>query len=136
MAAPTHQDNGPIAAINVTPLVDVVLVLLVVLMVTATTLVSRTLPVNLPKAATGESHQALLALTIDAKGQWWVDARPTTEPELRHLLRARSGDELRALVAADGAVPHREVVALIDLLRQEGVTELAFSVSPSELRGK
>ncbi|HOU94146.1 MAG TPA: biopolymer transporter ExbD, partial [Polyangiaceae bacterium] len=49
------DDDAPITGINVTPLVDVVLVLLIILMVTAGYLVSRTIPVDLPKGATGET---------------------------------------------------------------------------------
>ncbi len=125
-----------ISGINVTPLVDVVLVLLVILMVTATTLVSRTIAVDLPKAATGQASHTLLAITLDASGKLYLDAAPVDEPGLRARVRsARGADpELRATIAADGAVPHRRVVRVIDLLRQEGVIRFALNVEPTELR--
>ena len=64
------QERGDptiISSINVTPLVDVVLVLLVILMVTAGYIVARSIPVDLPTGATGESTAAALAITIDSE---------------------------------------------------------------------
>ena len=69
MAASSSNQDEMISGINVTPLVDVVLVLLVILMVTATTLVSRTISVDLPKAATGQATHTLLAITLDRSGE-------------------------------------------------------------------
>ncbi|HMR05870.1 MAG TPA: biopolymer transporter ExbD, partial [Polyangiaceae bacterium] len=63
-----ESDEEFISGINVTPLVDVVLVLLVILMVTATTLASQGIPVDLPRSSTGENTSVLLAITLDAKG--------------------------------------------------------------------
>jgi biopolymer transport protein ExbD len=103
-------------------------------MVTATTLVSRTIPVDLPRGSTGESTHVLLAITLDAKGGTFLDGNPVKDAALRaHIRRARSKDpELRSTIAADGAVPHRRVVRVVDLLRQEGVTRFALNVQPQE----
>lgn len=125
-----------ITAINVTPLVDIVLVLLIILMVTATAIVSKTIPMELPEAATGESTPTTLAVSIDEDGDLFVDARPVSEDQLRGQIRAaRSEDaDVRAVIAADGRIPHRRVVQVIDLLRQEQVTKFAINVRPSELQ--
>jgi biopolymer transport protein ExbD len=70
MAQTANQDDDEmIVGINVTPLVDVVLVLLVIMMVTATYIAARTIPVDLPKGATGEATSAPVAVSIDAGGQ-------------------------------------------------------------------
>lgn len=129
------DDDAPITGINVTPLVDVVLVLLIILMVTAGYLVSRTIPVDLPKGATGETTATTLAISVTAEGRTYLDAEPVERDALRERIRAaRAADaETRAVIAADGATAHREVVAVIDLLRQEGVARFAINVAPEEL---
>jgi biopolymer transport protein ExbD len=127
-----------IVGINVTPLVDVVLVLLVVLMVTAGYIASRAIPVDLPKAATGETVPQTLALSIDQRGGLYLDGKPMTEPELHAgvAARKRARPDVRAVIAADGRVTHQHVVRLIDLLRQEHVTEFALDVRPEDLQGQ
>ncbi len=133
------SSNGDeeIVGINVTPLVDVVLVLLVVLMVTAGYIASRAIPVDLPKAATGESVPQTLALSIDQHGGLYLDGRRMEEPELHGRVAAvkRARPDIRAVIAADGRVPHQRVIRLIDLLRQEHVTEFALDVRPEDLGG-
>src|SRR5687767_15771548 len=113
----TNDDDTMISGINVTPLVDVVLVLLVVLMVTATYLASRTIPVDLPKGATGEPTGVTLAITVDEEGRTYLDGASATEDVLRSKIRsARAVDpEVRAIIAADRDTRHKSVVGVIDL---------------------
>ncbi len=129
-------DEEPlITDINVTPLVDVVLVLLIILMVTATAIVSKTIPMDLPKASTGEPIAAkTLAVSIDARGRLYLDRTPVALPELRRRVReARRADpKVRALIAADGSVRHARVIEVMDLLRKEGVVRFAIHVKPDE----
>lgn len=136
MAAQTpSDDDGPIIGINVTPLVDVVLVLLIVLMVTAGYIVSKSIPVDLPKGATGETTTTTLPISVDRDGKVYLDAEPVEPEALRQRIRqARAADpQTRAVIAADGGTQHRKVVGVIDLLRQEGVTRFAINVEPEEL---
>jgi biopolymer transport protein ExbD len=136
MALPSSQSEDMISGINVTPLVDVVLVLLVVLMVTATYIASRAIPVDLPSGKTGEVAQAPLAISVDKQGGLFLDGAAIAETDLHARLRAaraRSKD-LRAVIAADGSVPHRRVVHVIDLLRQEHIVKFAINVNPDDLR--
>jgi biopolymer transport protein ExbD len=135
MQASSSSDES-ITGINVTPLVDVVLVLLVVLMVTATYLASRSIPVDLPSGKTGEATAAPLTVSLTKSGALYVDGVPSNEAELREkLVAARRRDpELRAVIAADGAVPHRRVIGIIDLLRQEHVERFAINVDADELQ--
>ena len=124
-----------ISGINVTPLVDVVLVLLVVLMVTATYLAAKTIPVDLPKGATGEPTGVTLAITVDRDGRTFLDGAGIADDALRQKIKlARAADpEVRAVIAADRESRHKSVVKVIDLLRQERVNRFAINVESSEL---
>jgi biopolymer transport protein ExbD len=135
MGSASNGNDGIITGINVTPLVDVVLVLLVILMVTAGYIVSQTIPVELPKGATGETVSSTLAISVDESGKVYLDAQPADEQELRQRIqRARKADaDTRAVIAADGRTDHRFVVGVIDLLRQEGVNRFAINVQPEDL---
>jgi biopolymer transport protein ExbD len=136
MAASANQGvDDEIVGINVTPLVDVVLVLLVVLMVTAGYIASKAIPVDLPKAATGETVPQTLALSIDQDGALYLDGKQlpaeTIQAKVGAAKRAQPG--LRAVIAADGRARHHHVVRLIDLLRKEHVTEFALDVRPEDV---
>jgi biopolymer transport protein ExbD len=135
MAAAATSDDDIITGINVTPLVDITLVLLVVLMVTASYVVSRSIPMELPKGATGETTPTTLAVSLDKDGTMYLDAEPIAEPALRaRIKQAHDADpETRAVIAADGRVTHAHVVHVIDLLRRENVTKFAINVDPEEL---
>ncbi len=129
------EDDELITDINVTPLVDVVLVLLIILMVTATAIVSKTIPMELPKAATGEQTPSTLAVSIDQSGQVFLDTIPVNAEELRARVRAArdANEDLRAVIAADGRIAYAKVVQIIDILRQERVTKFAINVRPEEI---
>lgn len=134
----SSSPDETITGINVTPLVDVVLVLLVVLMVTATYLASKAIPVDLPAAATGEASAAPLSVSVDKSGKLFLDGAALDEAELARRVRSRRAQdpELRAVIAADGAVSHRLVVRVIDLLRRENVIRFAINVNPDDLGAK
>lgn len=131
----SDDDEGIITAINVTPLVDVVLVLLIILMVTATAIVAKTLPMELPEAATGEQVPSTLAVSIDEEGQLFLDREAVSTEELRTQVRSASeaNPKLRVVIAADERIAHGKVVRVMDLLRQEEVTRFAINVKPEQL---
>lgn len=132
-AGSSSQSSDVLSDINVTPLVDVMLVLLVVMMVTASTVVTRSLSVDLPKGATGSAERSSLTVTLTQAGQTLLDDRPVDSATLRNEIRARRAEnsELQALIAADGVVQHQSVVAVLDLLRSERVTRVAVGVTPA-----
>ena len=134
MGAAQARSSGPISSINVTPLVDVVLVLLVVLMVTSNYLASKSIPMDLPKGATGDSVPKTLAIAILPAGTTFVDGTEVDETTLRDRVRiARTGnDDVRATIAADSATPHGRVVHVIDLLRQEKLVKFAINIDPED----
>ena len=136
MAAAASNDDDIITGINVTPLVDITLVLLVILMVTASYVVSKAIPMELPKGATAESTPTTLSVSVDKDGRTYLDAEPVTEAVLRARVKAAhdKDPETRAVIAADGRSAHAHVVKVIDLLRQEDVTKFAINVDPDDLK--
>jgi biopolymer transport protein ExbD len=128
----SNKPSAPITGINVTPLVDITLVLLIIFMVTAKLVVSRAVPMDLPKAATGGVVQEIFNVSLPADQSLMVEGKALSEAEL--LTRAREAlaknPELRAIIDADGSVPHKRVLAALDILRQAGLSRVAFGASP------
>jgi biopolymer transport protein ExbD len=130
-----ENGGGIIGGINVTPLVDITLVLLIIFMVTAKLVMepASALPLTLPKAATGEAIQVVFAISLTKDGNAFIDGKPVADDE---AIKARAAAELtqhpdlRAVIQADGDVPHKRVIHLMDLLSQAHVTQIAFSVVP------
>ena len=126
-------DEGGINGINVTPLVDITLVLLIIFMVTAKIIVSQSVPLDLPKAATGTDVQTVFSIVLAADGTTQVDSKSVPNDEavtsLAHDAHEKN-NELRAVIKADSAVTHGRVIHVLDLLKQAGVSKIAFGVSP------
>ena len=136
--AGTMQSGGKgratITGINVTPMVDVVLVLLVIMMVSATYIVSQSLKVELPKTATSDdSVSTVAAVTITKEGAFFYNGEPVTEPLLVDKLHAAraGGAEVNLVVSADQEALHGKVVHVIDLAKLEGITKFAINVERS-----
>ena len=126
-------NDEEISAINVTPLVDITLVLLIIFMVTAKIIVSQSVPLDLPKAASGQEVQTVFSIILLADGTTQVDSHPVDNDDAVLALskEARTKNpELRAVIKADSAVPHGRVIHVLDLLKQAGVSKIAFGVSP------
>jgi biopolymer transport protein ExbD len=141
MAGGTGSFNGDdeggrqIVDINVTPLVDVVLVLLIIFMVTATYIVNASIKVDLPKAASGsEQARTTLALTLDRDGTLYLNGEKSDEGAVTRFIGIElpKNADLQAIIAADKVVPHGSVVRVIDLVKRAGVRKFAINVdSPS-----
>src|SRR4051812_19137602 len=111
-----------IVGINVTPMVDVVLVLLVIMMVSATYIVSQSLKVELPKSSTSdEAAPAITAVTLTKDGKLYFNQQPVEEADLVQKLKGAkaANPEVSLVITADGAALHGMVVHLIDLAKQE-----------------
>ena len=122
--------RGGIVGINVTPMVDVVLVLLVIMMVSATYIVAQSLKVELPKSASSdEAVTSVAAVSIDKTGKLFFNQQPVTEAELIGKMReAKAGGDVNLVISADAAALHGNVVHVIDLAKQEGITKFAINV--------
>ena len=121
-----------ITGINVTPLVDITLVLLIIFMVTTSYIVKAAIEVDLPKAATGhETKPTSLSVTMTRQGELFLNDRPTSEEALTAHVRTelnRDAD-LQVLISADTELPYGRVVWLIDLIKQHGVRRYALNVA-------
>lgn len=132
--AGTQPRAGIIQGINVTPLVDVVLVLLVVLMVTAKVAVTSSVPVDLPQASEGEEVSPMLQLAVGSNGRVELDGAALSDRELESRVRAQviEDRELRAVIRADTALTHGRVIEILDVLRRAGLVRVAFAADRSE----
>lgn len=137
------QSNGPsgvITSINITPLVDITLVLLIIFMVTAKLMVSHSaLQVDLPKAASGGEVQEVLSIVLAAGGAIEVNGRALANDEgVTSVARAAQAQnkDLRAVVKADGTVHHSRVMHILDMLKQAGVSRIGFGVVPEPAKSE
>jgi len=127
--------RGGIVGINVTPMVDVVLVLLIIMMVSATYIVSQSLKVELPKTASSdETVSKTYVVTITKDGQYLFNDKATTKQELPALLRGAKAESsnLNLVITADEAARHGSVVGVIDLAKVEGITKFAINVETEQ----
>lgn len=132
MASKFNQsDNEAIADINVVPLVDIVLVVLIIFMVTAPMFIKPTINVNLPKAASGDQttpSKLNIAITADGKinlnGQF-VDENAVSAKAAEEVGK---NPDVQAIISADKDVPHGKVVGLLDIVKGAGVKKFAISI--------
>src|SRR5215207_10650562 len=120
-----------IVGINVTPLVDITLVLLIIFMVTANFIVKETVEVELPKAAHGgETVQGLVNVVLDKQGQLYFDGAPVTEAELQGKAaeQLKKDANTRAIISADQSLPYGRVMHLIDVVKGQGIARFALNI--------
>ena len=125
------DDGDVIASVNVIPFVDIVLVLLIIFLLTANEIARASIPVELPRAATGgESVGPTVNIVVTASGDTMLDGTPVARERLSDEIRARfSADpRLRAVIAADKAVRYEYVIDVIDRLKQIGVDAFALNI--------
>lgn len=134
MAAAAGNET-PITSINVTPFVDVVLVLLIIFMATSSYIVNPAIEVDLPEAASGgDTVETTLALVLTKEGKLYLNGESSTEQELAARCREASEENpgVQAIIAADGASLHRQVVHLVDVLELNGVHSFALNIDRPE----
>lgn len=122
--------------INIVPLVDIVLVVLIIFMVTTQKIVESSIKVTLPDAATGEPNEnSSLGITVDAAGVLQLDGEPITEEALRARVRAAKAEnpDVVCLISGDKDARHGDVTHVIDLVKQEGVVKFAINIEPVAL---
>ena len=137
MAGKSSSDDDLISDINVTPLVDIMLCLLVIFMVTTSYVVADSLKVDLPEASTGDATEpstVMVTYTVDPQSGarlLYLNGDKSDEEGLRKHIRdelAAGKKDLQAVIAADKAASHGEVIRLIDLVKQEGITRFALNI--------
>lgn len=135
MAGAARTGRGIISGINITPLVDITLVLLVVFIVTAKIVVTPAVPLDLPEATQSDAVQVVFSVLLPADGRVLVDGTSVsgTDALVERAERALAADPaLRAVIQADGAVTHRQVMTILDALKQAGMTRIAFGTLASK----
>ena len=128
----TSSDDDVISGINVTPLVDVVLVLLIIFMITAPVIYQSAIKVQLPQAKTGEqAEKSALEFTLTKDGLLTLNKEALTWETLPARLspfKNHTPDQT-AVINADKATSHGAVIKLIDALRTVGITRFALSTN-------
>lgn len=135
MAHSSSSSDEAITGINVTPLVDITLVLLIIFMVTAKLIAGQSVPLDLPKAATAGASQTVLTVEIDDQGRVSTNGQRTDD---RLALEQRAQKELgadpglRALISASSRANHGTVLQVMDSLRKVGLSKIAFAADKAE----
>jgi biopolymer transport protein ExbD len=120
-----------ISAINVTPLVDVCLVLLVILMVASTYIVAQTLKVSLPKARVSDgTAEKPNTVQLFKTGELRWNEQPVTEQDLEGRMKeaVAADSEISVVISADKDAAHGQVVHVMDLAKLAGVTKFAINI--------
>jgi biopolymer transport protein TolR len=129
------QGSQPISEINMTPLIDVMLVLLVIFMITAPLLASS-IKLELPKtdaAQAGGDAPTFVTVVVDKTGQAFIDDKPLSLEELsRQLLQTAQADpQTEVQLRADAAVPYGQVVAVMGTAQKAGLSRIGFVAEPT-----
>jgi biopolymer transport protein ExbD len=130
----TTRRRGLITDINVTPLVDIMLVLLIIFMLTAHLIAKQAIEVQLPKAAQSTAiPPTTLAVTLTRVGSIFLNGNATTPAALRTAVKdAMTKDpKTQVIVAGDKNVSHGRVVWVLDLVKSLGVTSFAIQIDPT-----
>jgi len=128
--ASIQNTDEEITGINVTPLVDVTLVLLIIFMVTAKMIAGQGIPLDLPKSKTAGATQTVLNVSIDASGNIFANgSNVASEDELRGRASSalKANPELRTVISASSNARHGQVMRVLDTVRDAGVTRVAFA---------
>ncbi len=129
------ENNAPISEINVTPFVDVVLVLLVIFMITTPALMKDTIGIHLPKATPSDLHPLnTLGIAVTRQGHILLNGLTAT-PEFLKAAVARSlaaNPDTQALISADSEARHGDVVRAIDLIQSAGLHRFALQIEHSQ----
>ena len=131
--ASASRRRGIIAEINVTPLVDIMLVLLIIFMLTAHLIARQAIEIELPRAAQSTSLQpTTLAIALKADGAIFLNEKPVTPAALRDAIKAAVARDpkTQAVIAGDKRVSHGRVVWVLDTVKSLGITQFAIQIDP------
>jgi biopolymer transport protein ExbD len=131
-AGKTRDDDEIISDINITPMVDIMLVLLIIFMVTANFLKKDSININLPKVAAADANlKESTQVAMSRDGKFYLDGRVVTEGYLLDSLEkeAKYRPNMRVTLSADENISYGSVSRLMGLMRRGGVTKIALSVN-------
>jgi biopolymer transport protein ExbD len=127
------QRQRVMGEINITPLTDVMMVLLIIFMVTTPLIMKAGVDINLPKAhAQPQAPVANVIISLTAEGKVLVDGEPVTLDRLGPTLQARfrEGAKPDVTISADERVPYGDAVRVLDIARQAGAAKLVLAAEP------
>ena len=136
MAGASRRHRGIIAEINVTPLVDIMLVLLIIFMLTAHLIAKQAIEVELPHASQSTAvPPTTLAITLQRDGALFLNDKAVTPDALRAAVRVAVAKDPKsqAIITGDKAVSHGRVVWVLDTVKSLGITSFAIQIDPSEM---
>ena len=136
MAASGARRRGIISEINVTPLVDIMLVLLIIFMLTAHLIARQALEIELPHASQSTAPPpTMLAIALKADGALYLNDKPVTPDALRAAIKDAVARDPRsqAIIAGDKRVSHGRVVWVLDTVKSLGITQFAIQIDPREI---
>ena len=134
--ASSVRRRGIITEINVTPLVDIMLVLLIIFMLTAHLIARQAIEIELPRASQSTAlPPTTLAITLKADGALFLNDRPVTPAALRDAIRASVARDpkTQAIVAGDKRVSHGRVIWVLDTVKSLGITQFAIQIDPAAI---
>ena len=127
----------PMSDINMTPLIDVMLVLVVIFIITAP-LLATSIRLDLPRtdAATSSDAPKFVLVVLDKSGQAFLDDRPVAREELARQLARIAGrnPDSEVQLRADEAVPYGRVVEIMGVVQQAGLNRIGFVADPRPAR--
>jgi biopolymer transport protein ExbD len=135
MASATRK-RGIISDINVTPLVDIMLVLLIIFMLTANLIAKQAIEVELPRASQSTSlNPTTLAITLTRDGTLYLNGKATTPAGLREAVAGAVGKDpkTQAIISGDKAVSHGRIVWVLDVVKSLGVASFAIQIDPAAM---
>ena len=136
MAGGASRRRGIIAEINVTPLVDIMLVLLIIFMLTAHLIAKQAIEVELPRASQATTLKpTTLAVTLTRDGSIYLNDKPVTPDALRSAVAAAVAKDpkVQVVISGDKAVSHGRVVWVLDVVKSLGVTSFAIQIDPANV---
>jgi biopolymer transport protein ExbD len=138
MAGGASRKRGIIAEINVTPLVDIMLVLLIIFMLTAHLIAKQAIEIELPHATQSTTLQpSPLVISLTREGKLFLNDKPVTPDGLRAAVGAEVAKDPKhppqVIVSGDKAVSHGRVVWVLDVVKSLGITQFAIQIDPREL---
>ncbi len=131
MAFKPDSGDDVISEINIVPMVDVILVVLIIFMVTAPMIMKPSININLPKAASGEATvPSKLNISISPDGKINLDGKMVddTQVQAAALEEVKKNPDIQAIISADKDVPHGRVVSVLDIVKGAGVKKFAISI--------
>ena len=136
MAGGASRRRGIVAEINVTPLVDIMLVLLIIFMLTAHLIAKQAIEVELPRASQSSTlPPTTVTVTLTRDGTLFLNGSRVTADALRSAVKdaVTKDPKTQAIIVGDKAVSHGRVVWVLDTIKALGITSFAIQIDPGEM---